>query len=193
MAQVNLNQVLIDVAEYLKKNSNVSQSVLEKRSGFTTKRKISQMKLGRTSTDLSEINKVLIAYPEATQHYLSTIEKQGGNRHGYEFVLAVEKLNINGYSKRQIAEMMGMEFGELLTFVSNPDDVSQQTRDLIFATYPELNILPSFNPNETEESLAFRVLQIEKELRNLKESNRDEDILKAIEKLQRDIDDIKRE
>lgn len=173
------NSVLIDIAEFLKKNSNTSYSVIEKRARLG-QRKISQLKLGRTSASLDEIHAILIAYPEAAQFYLEKIESLGLNRAGHDFALAAAKLIKNLHSKSEIALSVGVSLKEFLAMLRNVESIAQSDRDKLFAAYPELNLLPSFNPDETQESLAARIKFLEEEIRQLKEKSKDDQIIEMI-------------
>lgn len=184
------NKVLIDVADFLKRKSSVSYSAMEKRAGIRP-RKLSAIKVGRVSTNLKEIHAVLIAYPEATQFYLDTIQQIGLNRSGYEWALAVEKLLKNLHSRESIAEKLGVGLDELKAMQKNINGITDKDRDKVFKEYPELSLLPSFNPDESEESLALRIKHLEKEVMELRQHIKDDQIIDMIRQLQKDINKLK--
>lgn len=184
------NEVLISVAEFLKKEFKIGYRTTEKRAGMRVG-KISQMKIGRTSTNKDEIHAVLIAYPEATQFYLDTVQKLGLNSAGYEWALAIEKLLKNLHSRESIAEKLGVSLTRLKAMQKNIDGIGESDRNLIFEQYPELSLLPSFNPDESEESLALRIKQLEQEVRELRKEVKDDELLREIKLLREDINKLK--
>ena len=183
--------IYLSLANYLKSQHKMPHSNVEARAKIT-KGKTSQMKLGRTSASLDEIHSVLIAFPEATQHYLSEIEKAGLNKSGYEFVLLSERLHKAGNPRTDIAQNIDLPLKEFLILLSNPDQINTNHVKRLVSAYPEIDLLPSYNPDESPESLSIRIKMLEQQIQEMRNQSKDEQIIEMIRQLQKDIQSLKR-